>query len=281
MKDGSKGTGFFCKIPFPNNNHLLPVLITNNHVMNELYLNFAKSFIIKQNENEFKEILLGNRLKYTNKEYDITIIEVKEKKDGINEFLDIDENIINEESNISYLNESIYILQYPNDEKLVSYGILKDIIENEQYNFNHLCCTYSGSSGSPILNLINNKVIGIHKEANKNNYNRGLFLNYPIKDFIKNNKSVLSNNNHRSNIINSRYKPEVINNKIKNEIILTIDISDKHINNNVYFLDYAWKDGFKIVNNSNVNLFINNKKKEFKNYFIPEKEGTYSIRLEP
>ena len=44
MKDGSKGTGFFCKIPFPNNNHLLPVLITNNHVMNELYLNFAKSF---------------------------------------------------------------------------------------------------------------------------------------------------------------------------------------------------------------------------------------------
>jgi len=278
MKDGSKGTGFFCKIPFPNNNHLLPVLITNNHVMNELYLNSVKSFIIKQNENEFKEILLDNRLKYTNKEYDITIIEIKEKKDGINEFLNIDEDIINEESNISYLNESIYILQYPNDEKLVSYGILKDIMENKQYNFNHLCCTYSRSSGSPILNLINNKVIGIHKEANKNNYNRGLFLNYPIKDFIKNNENVLSINNHRSNIINSRLnKPEVI----KNEIILTIDISDKDINNNIYFLDYAWEDGFKEFNNSNVNLFINNKKEQFKNYFIPEKEGIYTIRLEP
>ena len=31
--NGVKGTGFFCKIPF--NNNLLPVLITNNHILNE------------------------------------------------------------------------------------------------------------------------------------------------------------------------------------------------------------------------------------------------------
>ena len=29
------GTGFFCRIPFPNFFHLLPVLITNNHVLGE------------------------------------------------------------------------------------------------------------------------------------------------------------------------------------------------------------------------------------------------------
>ena len=33
LEDGQKGTGFFCKILF--NNDLLPVLITNNHVLNE------------------------------------------------------------------------------------------------------------------------------------------------------------------------------------------------------------------------------------------------------
>ena len=36
VKDnGHKGTGFFCLIPFPDNNNLLKVLITNNHILNE------------------------------------------------------------------------------------------------------------------------------------------------------------------------------------------------------------------------------------------------------
>ena len=30
-----KGTGFFCKIPFPDKNNLLNVLITNNHILNK------------------------------------------------------------------------------------------------------------------------------------------------------------------------------------------------------------------------------------------------------
>ena len=36
LEDGEKGNGFFCKIPF--NSNLLPVLITNNHVLNENYI---------------------------------------------------------------------------------------------------------------------------------------------------------------------------------------------------------------------------------------------------
>ena len=55
--------------------------------------------------------------------------------------------------------------------------------KDKEYNFNHKCCTKGGSSGSPILNM-NNKLIGIHKEGIKNKYNKGLFLNYPIKEFI-------------------------------------------------------------------------------------------------
>ena len=30
-----QGTGFFCKIPFPDEDNMLKVLITNNHVINE------------------------------------------------------------------------------------------------------------------------------------------------------------------------------------------------------------------------------------------------------
>ena len=56
MNHGSKGTGFFCQIPFPDNNHLLPVLITNNHITNELHLKCNKSLIIKLNDKEFKDV---------------------------------------------------------------------------------------------------------------------------------------------------------------------------------------------------------------------------------
>ena len=29
-----QGTGFFCKIPFPSEDSLLPVFMTNNHIIN-------------------------------------------------------------------------------------------------------------------------------------------------------------------------------------------------------------------------------------------------------
>jgi len=71
--------------------------------------------------------------------------------------------IFNVKSEILYNNNhSIYIPQYLNGDKVVvSYGIINKI---NGYNINHYCCTESGSSGSPIINLLNNKIIGIHKE---------------------------------------------------------------------------------------------------------------------
>jgi len=186
MNNETKGTGFFCKIPFINNKEL-KVLITNNHVIN-LEMELEKIIISINNDKEIKEIELNNRIIYTNEKYDITIIEIKEK-DNINNYLELDDNVMKKDSNILYVNNSIYILQYPEGKKLgVSYGILQSIFEDKKYNFNHLCCTEGGSSGSPIINLYNNKVIGIHKEAgNTNNDNIGFFLNYAIEDFLNNN----------------------------------------------------------------------------------------------
>ena len=77
-------------------------------------------------------------------------------------------------------------MHYPKpNEVYVSYGILKNIIINEKYNFTHYCSTDYGSSGSPIVNLESNKVIGIHKERSPKDYNIGSFLYYSITEFIQ------------------------------------------------------------------------------------------------
>ena len=63
-----QGTGFFCKIPFPDMNKLLPVLITNNHIINNALLNEGNArIIIEIKEEENSKILnLNNRKKYSN-----------------------------------------------------------------------------------------------------------------------------------------------------------------------------------------------------------------------
>ena len=74
-KNRGRGTGFFCEIPFPDENNMLPVFITNNHVINEKLL-YEENSTIEVEIKEFgvKTINLNNRMKYTNKDYDITII---------------------------------------------------------------------------------------------------------------------------------------------------------------------------------------------------------------
>ena len=224
--DGNKASGFFCKILYKNYN--IPVMITNNHVIDEEYIKENNNIDITLNDdNIIRNIFLNdNRKIYTNKEYDITIIEINSDKDKINIFMELDEKIFIENSNKIYKNHSIYIPQYPNGDKAaVSYGIIKKI---NGYNINHYCCTENGSSGSPIINLLNNKIIGVHKEGTKNfEFNKGTYLKDPIIEFIKmyKNKNNVNKENH---IINNNMS----NNNNKIEINLEInkeDINKKYI----------------------------------------------------
>ena len=78
-----KELDFFCKILF--NNDLLPVLITNNHVLNEKDIENNKIIQLNIND-EVKEIEIDNsRKRYTNSDenIDITIIKIKPNKDKI------------------------------------------------------------------------------------------------------------------------------------------------------------------------------------------------------
>ena len=174
------GTGFFSKIKYKDK--YIKVLITNYHIINDEYLKDKNKLKVYVNE-EYKIISINeNSIIYLsdNKKYDIIIIRINE--DEINNYLEIDENIFKSNSELAYNNEQIYILHYPNaGECKVSYG--KGIQKINEYDISHLCNTESGSSGAPILSLLTNKVIGIHKAANKiKNFNIGTFLKFPLNE---------------------------------------------------------------------------------------------------
>ena len=187
--DGSKGTGFFCKIPFPDSNGYqdpLEVLITNNHVLSQSDINPGRNFEIYLNDESIKKSINidKDRLTYTfEKPVDVTFIEIK-PNDNIDSdsYIELDENIFNMEKINSYLKNTVYLLHYPGGKNAeLSLGKIKDIAL-DTYNIKYTCQSQEGSSGSPIINLPNFKVIGIHLGGHpNNNYNIGIFLKEPIE----------------------------------------------------------------------------------------------------
>ena len=139
--DGSKGTGFFCKIPLSKNKNI-PFLISNYHVIKEGTEIEYK--IHKEKKN--KKINLENKFKYASPLHDIYILEIKEEESNI-EYLELDENVLNA-NNLSYIGNSTFIIHYPNnyDKVAVSYGIIKGRFEDKKYSFRHFSHTEKGSN---------------------------------------------------------------------------------------------------------------------------------------
>lgn len=182
------GTGFFCKIPFPNKLNLLPVLITCNHVLDSNDISQGKKINFSLNNDKFQYSIIidKSRIAYTNFKFDITIIEIKPEEDNIKieSFLDIDENIDKNNPHDTYKDKCIYILHYEDGKNMkYSIGNIKSIAK-DSFNIRHLCTTNVGSSGGPIINLFNYKVMGIHK-GYKNKFNLGTHLGIVIKEFNK------------------------------------------------------------------------------------------------
>ena len=126
------------------------------------------------------------------------MIEIKEE-DKIKYFLELDDNLFQDKAEEKYKDKSIYILHYPiGKEAKVSYGLLNSI--NKDY-IKYKCRIDSGSSGSPILNLQSNKVVGIYKRGSIN-CNTGTLLKFPLKDFMnKIGKQIIRINNKEYKII--------------------------------------------------------------------------------
>ena len=111
--------------------------------------------------------------------------------------------------------------------------------------------------------------------------NKGTYLKYPIIEFI---------NQIKNNEKNGVYENNLIISNIKNELEIKLKIEEKDINKKIYFLDNTdyietkskikhFHENLKEINESNVDLYINNYKYKYEKYFIPDKEGIYKIKL--
>ena len=255
--------GFLCKIPYPNESKLLPVLITNYHIR-ENFLNNKEIEISFDDDKVIKKIYINSERKYYySKIYDVSIMEIYPNVDNIEHFLEFNQDYNNKKKE-TYENKNIYTLYYPDDSKKhVSYGIINNI---NSFEIIYKCGTEKLRSGSPIILLDNFKVIGVHKETKQmgEQINFGTLLRYPILEF------------------NKQFEK-------KNEIIITIKIEEYDINKEVYILNYPYYrnsdgikrkyEGLKEMNKLNTLMFINNEKVEYERNKKFKKKGIYEIKL--
>ena len=281
--DGLKATGFLCKIPFPDKSKLLPVLMTNNHVLNKTDIQINKTVKITLGDNEIEKYIKidEKRGTYTNsnQDIDITIIEIKPNLDGLNNFLDIDENIFAKNYKQIYQKSPIYILQYPKGrESSHSEGIIYNI---NMTNIEHSCSVDFGSSGSPILNLSTFKVIGVHKRLTNNNFSEGTLMSFIINDFNKicpffqnQNKNYLQNNiNQINNIYYNLNNNNIYKRQDDNKRFIENKVNINNINNNAQFIKNQGSPTYNYQFNNNIEnnkkYYNNNNPQNYNNYNIP------------
>ena len=168
-EESGYGTGFLCYFPFPEIDSKFPTLITNNHVLDEKEMSSGQiiSFSLGDDDTIYSITIDKSRITYTNRELDVTIMEIK-PEDNIKskDFLEVDKNLFSIKNGYELEKIPIYIMGYGGDKEVgYSIGVIKHVLDLKQINY--FCSTNLGSSGSPIMNLSNYKIIGIHCGANK------------------------------------------------------------------------------------------------------------------
>ena len=197
--------------------------MTNHHVITKELVDSKEMINVKYNyENNWVQINLDTNersIKY-DLTLDFTIIDIG---DLIKQKYFLFPNI----NNIDYINQKIYIPQYPEGNKLSfsEVKIIKINIENDELVYD--ASTKSGSSGSPILLKDTTEIIGIHKqgsERRKENY--GTLIN-SIIEFIQSENNKPKKSNENIPIIKDNQKNEIIciYNKQKDEIDLLYNYS--------------------------------------------------------
>lgn len=247
------GTGFLCRIFFPNKVNYLPVLIANNNIIEKDDIEIGKKIIFFLGNKKYIIKIDNFRKTFINEKYNIIIIEIKQNdKLEINSFLEIDKNIFKKNLNEIYYGKSIYLLYYEK-QKYPKYSSSEiKSIDMNSYTFEHSCLCEIESLGSPLINLSNFKVIGIHKGILEGKDRKiGIFLKEPLKEFYK---LYESNINYKSKSINYENK----NNKPKiNLKFQTINGKDLYleVKESIYFKSvieelydkYSWLKNIKII----------------------------------
>ena len=250
MNNCISNKGFFCFLPYFGKK--IPVFITSTEVLDDNFLKWNHEIVVSINYGKIKATinLDENNILFKSEEFKILIIKINSNNNLTkNNFLEFDESL--------YENNHIYILNYNEDKQYstVSYGYLvKQVRQFLVYS-----CKMS-SVGEPIINLENNKVIGMTVKK-RDNY---------IGTFLKSASDEI--------------------NKIKNQIRISLSLEFDNLDNKIYFLnnieeiknkDEIKKNYFdlKELNENNVKLYINGVKYKYQKYFTPKKRGKYNITL--
>ena len=271
------GTGFLLKTPFGDKNKLIPVLMTNNHVINEdflknnRYLKFGKE---GQNDDSSIDLNIPRRF-YTNKDLDSTIIEIRHEDNfGLKYFLEVDDDIEGEDPNSIYSKQFAYAIHFPKGtDAALQIGKIVKITPYPECLILHQCNTDKGSSGCPILSYKTFKVFGIHKGAEaKNNINIGIFIKNPIEKFYeemkKQGKDYYENYFEGTNSIDIFYKINDNQKKLKL-------FGDKFVKNNINKCKIIIEGKeYDLCNNINIDNFKINDSKIFKIQLIGIKSIT-------
>ena len=201
-------TGFFCFIKYKNKE--IPILISSNEIVKEIHNDSIDISIINKN----KKLIL-ERIIYEDKKQDLVIIEINENSINDINFLEIDGRLYEEDSEIYYREESIYLIHYNKDYKniSVSYGIINKM---EHLGIIYSCNKKSNIKNTPIFSLSNNKLIGIHN-CSSTYYNKGI----SFKEII--------------DIFNQKYSRP-------SEIHIQINVNNYNYNKKIYFLGNFEKD---------------------------------------
>ena len=272
--DKFKGTGFLCNINY-HDCETPRVLITTHNVLPEYEIKPGKEINISINNGKIKKKLLidEKRKIYMNNEEDgIIIIEIKDN-DGFesDSFLEIDD-----ENTEKYCkNIPIYLLHYPTEDKIKkSIGFIIEKKSNNfipNNNFIHSCKCNHDSAGGPLINIKNNKVLGIHIfNILSSNFVRddkeGVFIKDVINKYIENKNNILDKeNNFTMNSMNNmniktitieastglkviiKASDDITISDLLKKYLQTIGIDESFIGNGILFL----MNGKKLDHNSN------------------------------
>ena len=183
------GTGFLIKL-FKDEKELY-CLMTNERVINKQMIELNEVIDVNYNyEKKWLKIKLDIKQRFIKYDLqkDITIVEmVPEDKIKEKYFL------LPNTNEIKYVDEGIYIVQFP-EGKYLSYSEGKiEKIENFEFTYN--AGTKSGSSGSPIFLKNTKKVIGIHKKGNQHRKKNYGTLIYSFIQSLQSKKEIEEKNN--------------------------------------------------------------------------------------
>ena len=273
--------GVFCQVFYNNKKHKLLIAYINK----ELYKN---DLIICYNEvNGRLPIRLNDQRNiYMNKKFNILIVEIKYNEE-VDFFYEYNYDDSEDNSNPNGLNEKgnlliLFSSKTEKDEKIIefSFGILKNPTENEiNISFNY----DKSFLGSPIINMTNNKLTGILSSSDK-----GITLKYILKDYFmnKNNAYLIDNTMHDFQHMNIMINQQIIlqeqmmynnymdDSKNKNQIKIKVKVNYDDINREIKIIN-----DLENIDKNDIELYINDIKLEYQNWFIASKEGIYYIKL--